>query len=298
MRPIEEATRTGEAGNHDDAAQAYVHWQWSHLCTGDYEGVLRLETEILRTLEDNFNLRWYLFAVTAASLAYSWLGRWDEAVAEAEKAFRMGSEFADNSVIAFAAFTLSHAYTAKGDLPQALSYGELAVDKAPTPADKVWSQSFLCWALCRAGQPQRGVDFLVQSVAMQRGARFIWSEVCALWLGEGYWRLGEHDKARQTLEELESTAQRCGMQFLVGSARRLLGELTLLDNPVEAAAFVSCASINDRSAATAPPAPPSRCSARSVCGSGRALTLYGRSMVLPSRDAAFSVALTSTMPAR
>ena len=226
----------GEAGNHDDAAQAYVHWQWSHLCTGDYEGVLRLETEILRTLEDHFNLRWYLFAVTAASLAYSWLGRWDEAVAEAEKAFRMGSEFADNSVIAFAAFTLSHAYTAKGDLPQALSYGELAVDKAPTPADKVWSQSFLCWALCRAGQPQRGVDFLVQSVAMQRGARFIWSEVCALWLGEGYWRLGEHDKARQTLEELESTAQRCGMQFLVGSARRLLGELNLLDNPVEAAA--------------------------------------------------------------
>ena len=57
-----------------------------------------------------------------------------------------------------------------------------------------------------------------------------------MWLGEGYWRLGEHDKARQTLEELESTAQRCGMQFLVGSARRLLGELTLLDNPVEAAA--------------------------------------------------------------
>ena len=110
-----------------------------------------------------------------------------------------GQSLPDNSVIAFAAFTLSIAYTAKGDLGQALAYGELAVDKAPTPGDKVWSQSTLSWALCRAGQPQRGVEFLAKSVAMQRAARFIWSEVCALWLGEGYWRLGEHDKARQTL---------------------------------------------------------------------------------------------------
>ena len=82
------------AGNREDAAQAYVHWQWSHLCTGDYDGVLSLEAEVLRTLEDHFNPRWYLFAVTGASLAHSWLGRWDGAVAEAEKAFRMGSESA------------------------------------------------------------------------------------------------------------------------------------------------------------------------------------------------------------
>jgi hypothetical protein len=88
-------------------------------------------------------------------------------VAEAEKAFRVGSEFADNSVIAFAAFTLSYAYTAKGDLRQGLAFGELAFDKAPTTGDKVWSQSFLSWAWCRAGQPQRGVEFLAQSVAMQ-----------------------------------------------------------------------------------------------------------------------------------
>jgi tetratricopeptide (TPR) repeat protein len=225
------------AGNRDDAAQAYVHWQWSALCTGDYEEVLRLETEILRALEDHFHLRWYLFGVSGASLALSWLGRWDEAVTEAEKAFRVGSQFADNSVIAFAAFVLSYAYTAKGDLRQGIAFGEMAVAKAPTTGDKVWSQSFLSWAWCRAGQPERGVEFLVQAVAMQRAARFIWSEVCALKLGEAYWRLGDPEKANQTLEEVEVTAGRCGMRFLVGSAQRMLGELAASNSPARAAAL-------------------------------------------------------------
>jgi tetratricopeptide (TPR) repeat protein len=139
-------------------------------------------------------------------------------------------------VVAFAAFTLSHAYTAKGDIEQAVAYGELAVERAPTPGDKLWSQSFLSWALCRAGQAKRAVDFLAQSVAMQRAARFVWSEVCALWLGEGYWRLGDHARARQTLEELKDSARRSGMQFLLGSTQRLLAEVTAREDPLSAAA--------------------------------------------------------------
>jgi tetratricopeptide (TPR) repeat protein len=242
---LAQAARTAEvavqqcraAGNRGDAAQACVHWQWSHLLTGDFGHALRLEAEILRTLEEQFNLRWYLFAVTGASLAHSWQGHWDDAVTEAMKAFRIGSEFSDNSVIAFAAFTLSHAYTAKGDLEQAVAYGELAVERAPTPGDKLWSQSFLSWALCRAGLADRAVDVLARSVAMQRAARFVWSEVCALWLGESYWRLGEHGRVRQTLEELETNARRGGMQFLLGSAQRLLAEVTVREDPFKAANY-------------------------------------------------------------
>jgi len=113
----------------------------------------------------------------------------------------------------------------------------MAVAKAPTTGDKVWSQSFLSWAWCRAGQPERGVEFLVEAVAMQRAARFIWSEVCALCLGEAYWRLGDRENARQTLEEVEVNAGRCGMRFIVGSARRLLGELAARENPTRAAAL-------------------------------------------------------------
>ena len=187
-------------------------------------------------MEQRFHLRWYAWAFMAASLACAWLGRWVDAVQEGHQALRVGEEFSDHSEISHAAWTLSMAYTAKGDLVRGVEYGELAVQKAPTPADTVWAQGFLAWAWCRAGEPRRGVEVLSQAVSIQRAARFIWSEVYALFLGEGYWLAGEYDRAKQTLEELLDTAERCGMKFVIGSAHRLLGEIALTTNPTQAEA--------------------------------------------------------------
>ena len=136
-------------------------------------------------------------------------------------------------MIAFAALTLSMAYTAKGDLVRAVEYGELAVQKARTPANKAWAQGPLAWAWCRAGEPRRGVELLAQVVSIQRAARYIWGEVFALFLGEGYWLAGEYDQATRTFEELLEIAGRCGMQFLLGSAHRFLGEIALTTNPAQ-----------------------------------------------------------------
>ena len=103
---------------------------------GDFERVLALKEDVLRTMEQRFNLRWYTYALSVASRAYSYLGRWDEAVEEGQKALSVAEEFSDNSLISWSAWNLSIAYTWKGDLARAVEYGELAVQKAPTPADK------------------------------------------------------------------------------------------------------------------------------------------------------------------
>jgi class 3 adenylate cyclase/tetratricopeptide (TPR) repeat protein len=227
------ATLCEGAGNTEDASQAYVHRQWSHLCQGDLHQSLASKDAILRALKGRFHLRWYLFGVAGFATASTWLGRWEDAVAEGQTALSMGEEFSDHSVISFASWILAMAYTAKGDLVRALEYGELAVQKAPTPADKTWSQGFLAWAWCRAGEPRRGVKVLDQVVSLQRAMRFIWGEAFALFLAEGYWLAGEHDKARQTLEEHLAIAERCGMKFHIGSAHRLLGEVALTTNPAQ-----------------------------------------------------------------
>jgi tetratricopeptide (TPR) repeat protein len=54
-------------------------------------------------------------------------------------------------------------------------------------------------------------------------------------LGEGYWLAGEDDKARQTLEEGLEMAERYGVRYELGFAHRLLGEISLKNNPVQAA---------------------------------------------------------------
>ena len=134
------------------AADAYLTLQWSYLWKADFERVLSLKNDVVHLLERKFNLRYYMYALTGASIAYRSKGCWNEAISEAQKALKIAEEFSDNSVVSFAAMILSPAYLRKGDLPRALEYGEYAVNKAPTPGDKAWAQTALAEVWCRSDE--------------------------------------------------------------------------------------------------------------------------------------------------
>ena len=201
---------------------------------GDFERVLALKEDLLRMVNQQFNLRWHTYAVSIASRAYACLGCWEKAIEEGQKAFKVAQEFSDNSMISWSAANLSIAYIWKGHLSQALEYGELAHQKAPTPGDKAFAQRSLGWAWCRAGEPNRGIELLIAVLPIFR-AGFVGSEIpLKCYLGEGHWLAGEDDKARQTLEESLEMAERCGTSYYAGFAQRLLGEITLKTNPTKA----------------------------------------------------------------
>jgi tetratricopeptide (TPR) repeat protein len=136
--------------------------------------------------------------------------------------------------VSLAAWVLCIAYTSEGDLAQACTYGELAVQQASTPADSAWSEGNLAWAWCRAGEVHRGLSVLARNAAAKRSVRFVLGEILgALRLGEAHWLAGEYNNARQTLEALLEPAEQCGMQFLLASAHRFLGEVALALNPAQ-----------------------------------------------------------------
>jgi class 3 adenylate cyclase/tetratricopeptide (TPR) repeat protein len=224
------------AGNFEDAAYAYAFWEFCHFDRGDFERVLALKEDVLRMMEYQFNLRWHTYALSVASRAYALLGRWDEAVEEAQKALSVAEEFSDNSLISFVAWNLSLAYTWKGGLARAVEYGELAVQKAPTHADKAWAQRSLGWALCRSGDTTRGIELLTAVLPIIRAGRFASVEIpLTCYLGEGYWLAGEQDKAKEMLEKALKMAERYGVRFELGFAHRLLGEICMKNNPAQAA---------------------------------------------------------------
>jgi tetratricopeptide (TPR) repeat protein len=187
-------------------------------------------------MELRFNPRRYVRALCAASRACICLGSWDEAVEEALKALKVAEEFSDNSLIAFATWTLSMTYIWKGDLGRAVEYGELALQKAPTLADKGWARRGLALAWCRAGEPNKGIELLSAALTTFQAGRFMPSLIpTACTLGEGYWLAGEDDKAREALEEGLEIAERCGARYYAGFAQRLLGEIAVKTKPAQAA---------------------------------------------------------------
>jgi tetratricopeptide (TPR) repeat protein len=233
---LPKAAELAEAsGNVEEAGYAYVFWEFSHFDRGDFERVLALKEDVLRTMKQQFNLRWHTYALSVASRAYACLGRWDEAVEEAQKALSVAEDFSDNSLISFVAWNLSIAYSWKGDLARAVEYGELAVQKAPTHADKAWAQRSLGWAWCRSGDTTRGIELLTTVLAIVRAGGFTSIEITLrCYIGEGHWLAGEDEKARQTLEEGLEMAERCGFRYYAGFAQRLLGESILKTNPTQA----------------------------------------------------------------
>ena len=203
---------------------------------GNFERTLALKEDLLHKMEQRSNLRWHPYALSIASRAYGCLGRWHEAVDQAEKAVNIAEELSDNSLVSWSLWNLSTAYTWKGDLDRAVEYGELAVQKAPTPGDKAWAKRNLGWSLCRAGETQRGLE-LLYAVLSNFQTGFMASEIILnCYLGEGHWLAGEHDKARQTLEKGLEITERCGARYYTGFARRLLGEIALNTDHVQAEA--------------------------------------------------------------
>jgi len=237
IQTLTKAARLSEAtGNIKDAGHAYAFLVWSHLYRGNYDRVLDVKEDVIRTMGQEFTLRWYVWAFAGAAVAYGCLGRFDEAIDIGQKALMVARDFSDNSLISFAAWALTCPYTLKGDLERAIEYGELAVKKAPTLGDKIWSMASLAWALGRSGKPIKSIESLASIVpVLQKGRHIPPAIQSTLCLNEGYQLAGQYETAKQALEEsLEMLLEPCGARYHIAWAHRLLGEIALETDPNQA----------------------------------------------------------------
>jgi tetratricopeptide (TPR) repeat protein len=222
-------------GNAEYALDAYRNLLWSYWFLGDFNLNLTFGEKALRILDSAFDPLKYVHMVSITSFAYSFLGRWDRAVEEGQKARSIAEEYSNNSLISFPLFSIAVAYIQKGDVALAVEYGELSVEKASTPADRVYSQSFLAWALCRAGELRKGIDLLIQVVSVFQDVRLLPAEIMVtIFLGEAYWLAGEFEKSKQTLKRVLGLAERMNMKPWIGFAHRILGEIAIKTTPDKA----------------------------------------------------------------
>jgi tetratricopeptide (TPR) repeat protein len=224
------------AGNAEDAGYAYRVLQWGHVFKGDLEKALCFKEDVFDKMGKQFDLRTYVYALGTASMAYVFLGRWNESEEEGQKALRIAREFSDNSLMCWAAVTISAAFISKRNLDRAIEYAKLAVARASTPADEVLAQAVLAWAWCHTGEPDKGLKLLAELVQVYRTGRYVPGEI--LWgliLGDGYLLAGQYEQARETIEEIMGIAEKAGARWNIGYAHRLLGEISLKTSPEDAA---------------------------------------------------------------
>jgi class 3 adenylate cyclase/tetratricopeptide (TPR) repeat protein len=222
-------------GNFESAVYAYANLVLSYWSLGDYNLALTHGEKVIKMLDSAGDPVRYVWTISEISLIYSCLGSWDKAIQNGQKALSIAKKYSNNSLISFAAWVISVIYSSKRDLGRAVEYGNLTFEMAPTPSDRVLSQGALGWALCRAGELNKGIDLLKRVMQMYQVARFVPSEIMVrTYLGEGYWLAKEFEKSRQMLEELLNIAEPLKMRYYIGWAHRLLGEIALKTNSAQA----------------------------------------------------------------
>ena len=219
------------AGNFESAGRAYVHLQWSHLLTGEFEEAISFEAPTLAALARAPNARLRLYAFGASSWAYSRLGRWDQAIEKARTALAECEAAGDASLISTACWVRSLAYIHNGDVESALTHAKRGFDGAATLGDRGWAQLGYGWAMI-PHSPRRSIELLAPLVPMWLG-RWWFDVVALVALGEAYLGAGEFVQARATLEQAIEVAQPRGMLFKVAPAQRLLGEVFLAMNSLD-----------------------------------------------------------------
>jgi tetratricopeptide (TPR) repeat protein len=216
------------AGEFEQAGFSYMLLIWIHLWLAEYDVAISFKKEALRMFKRQFNLRWFVWTLGGVALANTFIGRWKEAVEEGHHALRVAEEYENQSLISWSAMIMSDVHTWSWDTSQGLEYGKMAVEKAPTPVDKVWAQSFLAFAWIRTGEPDRGIKVLEKLLPMARATRYAFGEIyISTMLSEGYCSAGHFDRASKVLEETLELAKRDKVRYYVGLIHRLLGEIAL-----------------------------------------------------------------------
>jgi tetratricopeptide (TPR) repeat protein len=210
---------------------------FSHFHKGDFERAVSLKDDFLREMEQEPQVTTSVMCLLcAASWSLWFLGRWDDAVKQAEQALRFAEKSIVPEHISLATWTLSEPYCAKGDLDRAIHYGEIAVEGINAPYYKAIAQVPLGWALCRAGKTSRGLDLMTALFQMGKSDQWnVYECYSGAWLAEGYLLAGEYEKASETSERIIELATHMGAKPWLAWCHRILGEVALRTEENQAA---------------------------------------------------------------
>ena len=221
-------------GNTSGAGQAYTNLESVHVGLGNFAEVEGWEQKALRVFEQDFDPFHYMIARGMSAWAHILRGAWSAAIEECKEGMRAGQEHDDPGLISFSAFFLCMAYTGEGRYEEAQANGELAVQKAPTLAETVWSKTFLAAAWCRMGQAERAIETLEALVPLYDATQMaIGQHFYGCLLGEAYCRTGRLKEAAEMLEGAIEHTERTGWQYYRGLALRLRAEVARKADPTE-----------------------------------------------------------------
>jgi class 3 adenylate cyclase/tetratricopeptide (TPR) repeat protein len=224
-----------EIGAYADStlAQAY-------LVAGDLANGLDVGERALAVFERRGDRWWASRTLAHLSTLANASGAWERSLGYCHRALQHGQAMDDLrlKVAALARIGGTHVY--RGDPRTGLEYCQQALDLGATPFDAAMVRAIRGYGLVKLGRVDEGVRALAEVLEWYERSQLTYTRsLFALWLVEGYLRLGEPERALPLVRAVAVRCDELGYRHLGSLAARLEAEAIARDDPAMAISRLS-----------------------------------------------------------
>ena len=221
-RAIEAATQASDLATLGKAhGLLALEGHWSGQTIG---GIAHGATAVA-LLKPQTTQRWWL-GMTHFYLAMNHLitGQFDDALAEAAAADRVGKDIADPRLQTYAGFTVGWVEASRGRTAEAVEISRRAMEQAPDRVSRAYASMILGYALAQHGEHRDAFDRLQPTVAELEGFGFPqWQALAAVFAAEALRLDGRLAEAGPWAERALRVATGAEYWYAVGFAQRTAG---------------------------------------------------------------------------
>jgi tetratricopeptide (TPR) repeat protein len=206
-----------------------------YVVAGRLHDAVEAGERALVNFEERGDLWWAARTLWFLVMASNYLGDWEASLKYSRRALEHCLKVEDprfKSVQALGLWRMGSTYIQQGDLERGLKCCNDALALAPILRDAMMAKAAVGYAHIKAGRVGTGVAQLDEVVAWFRRSDHRYAFLrYALWLAEGYLRLGDPASARPLIDDVLSTSRRMGYLHCEGLAGWLMGEYLATEAP-------------------------------------------------------------------
>jgi class 3 adenylate cyclase/tetratricopeptide (TPR) repeat protein len=213
-----------------------------YMIAGRFQEALEAGERALAFFEARGN-RWWagrtLWHLTAIA---NYLGDWKASLDYCRRGLKHGVALQDLRLKVIGWTRMGLAHIQQGDIERGLECCNEALALAPLPRDAAFARVILGYGKIKAGRFDEGIAELSEGLAWFESSHMRWTHtIGAVWLAEGYLRLGDRTAARPLIERVLATSRATGYLHYEGRACWLMGEYLAADVPAAAEDHVETA---------------------------------------------------------
>ena len=213
-----------------------------YMITGRLREAIASGERALASFETLGNLWWACRTIWHLNPAAIARGEWQASLDYCRRALEHDVTLKDNRIKVVALWRMGAAYIYQGDLERGLQCCNEALALGPLPFDAAMATGIRGYGAIKSGRVDAGIADVTGAVAWLESARLRYTHAhYSLRLAEGFFRRGDHPRARPLIEQVLETGREKGYLHIQGLACWLLANCLVAQDPTSARAHIETA---------------------------------------------------------